>query len=551
MQADERSNVASAILNEHENMLESLEQFSRKLADSGLMSSEQVESFCETLEPDQKPHAADELSRKLVEKEVLTKYQVDTLSSGSQDPLVVGDYVVLQKVGEGGMGVVFKAHHQRMKRLVALKMISAAVGKDVSASRRFEREVEIAAKLNHPNIVAALDAREEQGEHYLIMEFVEGRALSAIVEDNGTLPVAVAIDYVLQAAAGIAHAHGLGVIHRDIKPSNLMVGRGDIVKILDMGLARVELPTTNGDDETLSHLTNAGIIMGTVDYVSPEQALDSRNVDHRTDIYSLGCTLYFLLVGHPIYEGETSMQKIIAHREQPVPSLCAARGDVTPTLDAICKRMVAKKVDERFQTMSDVIQALQTMLGEVAPKNSPIEQVRKEDVLMAEVVEDSNLRIQRSAEAVAQHNTVPEASVAEASGRRELKPTGYVQALDKKNLSRLIFCCKLSSAIICGVVGLSVGDLVPGPVGTIAGLFYIWFGWRIGGGYARSLAYLIGWSKVPPETASGKLFEVEKLKMHAAAALIGGIVGVATGGLWRGVLLGLTILALADRLRAK
>jgi serine/threonine protein kinase len=189
-------------------MLGTLDHFTRKLSDSGLMSVEQLESFYDTLPPDQKPEAADQLSRKLVENKVLTEFQLNALSSGDPNPLVIGDYVILEKIGEGGMGIVFKAQHRRMKRTVALKKLTTEVCEDDSALRRFERELEVAAKLNHHNIVAALDAREEQGAHYLIMEYVEGRVLSTIVDDEGALPVHKAVDYVLQAATGCAHAHG-------------------------------------------------------------------------------------------------------------------------------------------------------------------------------------------------------------------------------------------------------------------------------------------------------------------------------------------------------
>ncbi len=179
-------------------LMQTVEQFTRKLTDSGLMTPEQLRQFCDTLPPDQEPQVADDLSRKLVDNSLLTEYQIDALSSEEATPLVVGDYVVLEKLGAGGMGVVFKAQHRRMKRTVALKMLPTDFIQDDSAVRRFEREVEVAAKLNHPNIVAALDAREQQGNHYLIMEFVDGRALSTIVESDGVLPVPVAVDYILQ-----------------------------------------------------------------------------------------------------------------------------------------------------------------------------------------------------------------------------------------------------------------------------------------------------------------------------------------------------------------
>jgi serine/threonine protein kinase len=518
--------------------METLDQFTRKLTDSGLMSVEQLQAFRDTLPPDQKPQAADQLSRTLVEKKILTGYQVDALSSGAPDPLVVGDYVILEKVGAGGMGVVFKAQHRRMKRTVALKMLSTELGKDDSVLRRFEREVEVAAKLHHRNIVAALDAREEQGAHYLIMELVEGRALSTIVESDGALPVADAVDYIVQAATGFAYAHGLGVIHRDIKPANLMLGRDDVVKILDMGLARVELPAIDGLAKTQTHLTNAGIIMGTLDYVSPEQALDSRRVDHRTDIYSLGCTLHYLLVGRSIYPGETPMEILVAHREQPIPSLCDARQGVPAALDATYQRMVAKRPDDRFQSMAEVIEALKKCLASPATAVVPADAEDHPDEVLAEVVDDSTPEVV----------SATEPAQTARSRRLQSRVPGIIDGWKRASI---VLIGKCAGAVLGVFAGLSLGGLISWHAMVVGVLFYLWFGWRCGGGYAWIISHLRGWSNLPPEARAGKLFKVEKLKLHAVAMIVGGIVGVLTGNVLRGIFIGLTVLALADRLQAK
>ena len=233
-------------------------------------------------------------------------------------------------------------------------MLPKAVTKDVAAVARFQREVKAAAKLRHPNIVAADDADEANGVHFLVMEYVEGQDLSAMVKKNGPLPVAKAVNYVLQAARGLEFAHGECVIHRDIKPANLLLDKKGTVKILDMGLARIE---TGGNAPSEADLTGTGAIMGTVDYMAPEQALSTKHADARADIYSLGCTLYYLLTGKAAYEGETLMARLLAHREASIPSLGA---DVPEQIQAVFEKMVAKTVEDRYQTMSEVVAALES-----------------------------------------------------------------------------------------------------------------------------------------------------------------------------------------------
>ena len=218
---------------------------------------------------------------------------------------------------------------------------------------RFEREVRAAAKLSHPNIVAAYDADEANGVHFLVMEYVEGNDLSALVKKNGPFPVARTVNYILQAARGLEFAHKKGVIHRDIKPSNLLLDNEGAVKILDMGLARIE---SGGDAATKSELTGTGAVMGTVDYMAPEQALSTHHADARADIYSLGCTLYYLLTGRAAYDGETLMAKLLAHREQPIPELGAG---VPEEIEAVFRKMVAKSVEDRYQSVSEVVADLE------------------------------------------------------------------------------------------------------------------------------------------------------------------------------------------------
>ncbi|MCA8994738.1 MAG: protein kinase [Planctomycetaceae bacterium] len=240
-----------------------------------------------------------------------------------------------------------------MDRISALKILPPKMVESQDLVDRFLREAKAAARLHHPNIVTAFDADEVKGTYYLVMEYVDGSDLSSLVKKGGVLNVEQSIDVIRQAAEGLQYAHERGVIHRDIKPGNLLLDTSGKVKILDMGLARIE-----GDVGQQAELTGTGTVMGTVDYMSPEQALDTKTADARSDIYSLGITLWYLLTGRPAYAGSSLMARMLAHRDEKIPSLCESRQDVPQWLDDVFKKMVAKSASERFQSMAEVAQAL-------------------------------------------------------------------------------------------------------------------------------------------------------------------------------------------------
>ncbi len=233
-----------------------------------------------------------------------------------------------------------------------------------AAVERFRREVRAAAKLIHPNIVIAYDAGEAKGVHYLVMEYVEGQDLGSVVRERGPLSVQGAVECILQAARGLEYAHQRGVIHRDIKPANLILSKEGVVKILDLGLARLK-PLAVEDSRQGDRLTGTGMVMGTVDYIAPEQIRQSHEVDGRADIYSLGCTLYRLLTGRAVYEADSAVQVLVAHLEAPIPSVAAARAEVPMALDLIFQKMVAKRPEDRYQSMGEVIRALEGLLREM------------------------------------------------------------------------------------------------------------------------------------------------------------------------------------------
>lgn len=336
------------------------DQFLSRLADSHVLTQETIDRFA--LEH---PTAdAIGLAHAMTESGQLTAYQIDAINQGDANELRMGNYDVLDRLGAGGMGTVLKARHRRMKRIVALKVLSSSLSKDQSFVQRFQREVETIAQLKHPNIVMAFDADECELGHFLVMEFVDGHDLSSIVAKSGPLDVAHAIDYTLKAARGLAYAHSQKIIHRDIKPANLLLDSTGVVKVTDMGLARLN-PAAGGGSST--GITQSGGILGTVDYMAPEQAVDSTTVDHRADIYSLGCTLYFLLTGKAIYAGGNAMSILVRHREAPIPPLFLTREEIAPELERIYERMVAKKVEDRYSSMDDVVAALEVLAKRSSP----------------------------------------------------------------------------------------------------------------------------------------------------------------------------------------
>lgn len=299
--------------------------------------------------------SADKLLEQLVQDRRLTAFQAQRCQAGRARELRLGNYLLIEKLGEGGMGAVYQAVHTRLRRTVALKTISAKAI-DRGLLERFHREVLAIGQLDHPHVVRAAHASEDRGVSYLVMEYVAGENLAQVVQRHGRLTVADACEAVRQAAEGLEYIHRRGLVHRDLKPSNLMLTPEGQVKILDLGLAVLRAGEAQAD-----RLTADGEAVGTIDYMAPEQAIGSRDVDIRADLYSLGCTLYRLLTGQPVFCGPQypgKVQRLMGHLRDPAPPIASLRPDLPPPLAALIDRLLAKSPAERLQIPSELVAAL-------------------------------------------------------------------------------------------------------------------------------------------------------------------------------------------------
>jgi eukaryotic-like serine/threonine-protein kinase len=348
------------------------ETFLQRLHQSGLLTGPQLRDVADLL--GLAPGATD-LARALVRCGLLTRFQARMLLHGRTNGFFLGPYRILDQVGHGGMGKVYKALHETMNRTVALKVLSPSLVKTEKARAMFRHEVQTAAQLNHPNIVHAYDSNAIAGRHFLAMEFIAGATLSQLVEQRGPLPIGLACEIVRQAALGLQHAHEKGLVHRDIKPANIMVsvahrhaseGNGQVgngprstelqVKVLDFGLARLQRRRKARDRDDPD--SGRHPITGTPDYMSPEQARNRDAVDIRSDLYSVGCTFYFLLTGQVPFAGSSLLDKLIRHQtEVPAPPE-SHRPSIPAAVAAIVLRLIAKDPADRFQTPQELADAL-------------------------------------------------------------------------------------------------------------------------------------------------------------------------------------------------
>ncbi len=301
------------------------------------------------------------IARRLVDSNQLTRWQASQLLGG-KTKFFLGKYKLLKVCGRGGMGMVFKAEQPGIDRPVAIKVLHRSLLSKPRAVSRFQREMRLAGSLNHPNLVVAYDADQVRDNHYLVMEYVAGKSLKYYIQKHGRMPIGWSCECIRQAALGLAHVHERGLVHRDIKPSNLLVVQDSLsktpkIKILDVGLSRFVSESDEDDG-----LTKAGQILGTMDYMAPEQIKDARAADIRADIYSLGATLFQLLTGNPPLAGKTLMQTYMARMTEHAPPVGQFRSGIPATLDGLVARMLERDHEKRCQTPNEVAEELAVIL---------------------------------------------------------------------------------------------------------------------------------------------------------------------------------------------
>lgn len=340
---------------------------------SGLMDREELTRALEGMPPTDR---AKVVARYLVESGKLTKFQAEKLLAGRTDGFLLDQYRVLEELGRGGMGRVYKAVHRTMGRIVAIKLLSPDLTRTDWARDLFEREVKAAGRLNHPNIVMAFDAKEVGDRFFLAMEYVDGPNLSQLVRENGPLPIEQACEYIRQAAIALDYAHDMGLVHRDVKPANLLVQQtngGPQVKILDFGLALVT--ATDNEGERVAGTLQT--VLGTPDYVSPEQTKSQYNVDGRSDLYSLGCTFYYLLTGEAPFTGGTALEKMIRHGNDAPTAVQSKRAGIPDSVAAIVHKLLAKNPVWRYQKASELATELAAVIGKKADWVAPARSTQK------------------------------------------------------------------------------------------------------------------------------------------------------------------------------
>lgn len=371
-----------------------VEQFGKSLVTAGIATADELRAWWTAKPAAERPRDAETFAKLWLQLGKLTDYQSQVLLQGKPAALTFSNYLLLLKLGAGASGHVFKARHKTSGRTVAIKVLAQSLASNEKAVKRFHREMQATAQLTHPNIVRAVDAGEYNSQHFMVMEFVDGEDLSNRVKNQGPLDAEFATKCILQSARGLEYVHSQGIIHRDIKPGNLLCDRQGNIKILDLGLVRYEEP----EEATGENLTGTQQVMGTIDYMSPEQVVDTRHADARSDVYSLGCTLWFLLTGRKLYDAKGVVDRIMKHRTGPIPELDKEVPGASPQLAAVFTKMVAKQPNDRYQSMTEVCAALDAILkgkpepGPAKPVEAPVEEVEEAEVMATvEAVEDVSL----------------------------------------------------------------------------------------------------------------------------------------------------------------
>jgi eukaryotic-like serine/threonine-protein kinase len=331
------------------------------MRDSGVLTERQLADIKAKILHGDYPLDSVELAEALVREKILTSFQARRFLSNRSNGLIVGRYMILDRIGSGSMGRVYKAHHAMMDRVVALKIIAPEIACNERVVARFQREMKLVGRLDHPNVVRAFDADQIHKVLYIVMEYVTGQTLGDLIKKKPLPPVEM-VDYAFQAALGLAHAHEQGIVHRDVKPSNILLTEDRKIKVLDLGLG-----VLMEADSAATFATADGIAVGTVDYMSPEQAC-GREVDGRSDLYGLGCSMYHLLTAKLPFPGSSPIERLgkrISGRHVPITEHLP---DLPASFVKVIDRLLAPKPHERYPTAADAADALQSLLK---PKSRP------------------------------------------------------------------------------------------------------------------------------------------------------------------------------------
>lgn len=342
----------------------SVEELLQLIRKSGMIDEDKLGCFLQMCEDaGGRPTDLQEFTDLLVAEGVLTSFQAEQYLLGKWRGFTIGKYKLLERIGVGGMGQVFLCEHMLMQRRVAVKVLPPAKAEQPAALGRFYREARAAGSLQHPHVIRTHDIDQEANLHYIVMDYVDGSNLMDIVKKFGPMNIDRAVSYIRQAALGLDYAFRSGLIHRDIKPGNILIDRKGVARILDMGLARFY--KDHSDQLTMKY--DDKIVLGTADYVAPEQVANSHSVDIRADIYGLGATLYFLLAGHPPFPVGTVSQKLLWHRMKDPTPIQQLRPEVPDGLAALVTRMLSKDPKARPQTPAQVAAELETWLAPNTP----------------------------------------------------------------------------------------------------------------------------------------------------------------------------------------
>ncbi|MEJ5275032.1 MAG: protein kinase [Thermogemmata sp.] len=361
-------------------------EFVRLIQQSGVADERAIRNHLTGLGIDLEEGDARSVAEILVRDGLLTQFQADQLLQGKWRGFHVGKYRILERIGSGGMGQVFLCRHIQLPSLIAMKVLPPSKASSPSALGRFYREARAAASLDHPHLVRTHDIGQDGELHYIIMEYIHGPNLLDVVKKSGPLSIERTVTYLYHIADALDYAHKKGLVHRDIKPSNILIDRYGRAKLLDLGLARF----CHDEEDNLTVMYDDKMVLGTADYVAPEQIANSHHADIRADIYSLGATAYYLLAGHPIFPTGTVSQKLIWHGTKEPAPIRQIRPDVPEELAAVVMRMLAKEARQRYQTPAELQAALLPLLP-LDPPALPVEEMPRYSPLVMRLLGEAGV----------------------------------------------------------------------------------------------------------------------------------------------------------------